>query len=77
MAVKSGNERIQVTISKELIEKVRKYSGKIGLSVSAFISFATAEKIMQYEKAYEIIDKYADVVIKDLKEGGKDAGGKD
>ena len=69
MAVKEKNERIQVTISKELLAKVRMYSEKIGLSASAFISMATAEKIMQYEKAFEIVDKYAGVaMVQALKE---------
>jgi len=75
MAVKGTNDRIQVTISKELLAKVKMYSEKIGLSASAFISMATAEKIMQYEKAFEIVDKYAGVaLVEALKESEEKKG---
>lgn len=56
-------QKFQVTVSDEVAEKVKEFSGYMGLSRSAFCAVAIGEKIMQYEKAYQIIDKFGDKLI--------------
>lgn len=58
--MKKEQKKLQVMVSPEVAENVKKYAGYMGLSVSAFCAIAIGEKIMQYEKAYQILDKYAD-----------------
>ena len=58
--MKRNQKKLQVMVSPEIAENVKKYAGYMGLSVSAFCAIAIGEKIMQYEKAYQILDKYAD-----------------
>ena len=61
--IKESKERLQITVSKELAGKIRKYCDMTGVSVSGLCAVAIAEKLLQYEKAFEIVDKYAGVAL--------------
>lgn len=64
MAIKEGNERIYVTMSREMAEKVRQHANRIGLTVSGFMAMAAAEKVTQYEMSIEMVEKHIDELLK-------------
>lgn len=62
--MRDDKRKLQVCVRVDIAEKARIYADKMGLSVSNFCAVAIAEKIAQYEKAYDILDRYTDELIK-------------
>lgn len=64
--MKKEQKKLQVMVSPEIAENVKKYASYMGLSISAFCAIAIGEKIMQYEKAYQMLDKFTDGALAEV-----------
>lgn len=70
MAVKESKTRVYITLTKELNDDIQVLCDQMGISKSAFIATAVAEKVMGYKKAFEIasatLKTQTDTLIKPL-----------
>lgn len=60
MAVSLDNERIYVTVSKDMAERIDNLRGQMGMTRSAFCSFLIGQGVMSMDKAVGLIDAIGD-----------------
>jgi hypothetical protein len=58
MAVGNNKQRITITVSNEMAEKLDYYSGKMGVNRSAMCAQFVGQAIMGFDKAFEMGAKY-------------------
>ena len=57
MAVGENRERIYVTVSSEMAERIDLYRNKMGLSRSAFCAYLVGQGVMTMDKAMGVVDQ--------------------
>jgi hypothetical protein len=56
MPVSAENERMYVTVSKDMMKRIDEYRAKMGLSRSAFCAFLIGQGVISMDKAVGIFD---------------------
>ena len=56
MAVSPENDRMYVTVSKDMMKRIDEYRAKMGLTRSAFCSFLIGQGVLSMDKAQGLID---------------------
>ena len=64
MPIADSRTRINVTVSKEMAEKIDMYRNQMGLTRSAFCSYVIGQSVMTMDKAMSVIDDSAKRMIK-------------
>lgn len=60
MPLSPDNERIYVTVSKDMVARIDNFRGQMGMSRSAFCSFLIGQGVMSMDKAVGLIDAIGD-----------------
>lgn len=60
MPVSLDNERIYVTVSKDMAAQIDNFRGQMGMTRSAFCSFLIGQGVMSMSKAVGLIDAIGD-----------------
>lgn len=60
MAVSDNKGRITITCSNEQIAKLDAYAAKMGMNRSALCAYFIGQGLLSMDKAYGVLDKFAD-----------------
>lgn len=63
MPLGEGKERIYVTVSVEMANRIDFYREKMGLSRSAFCGYLVGQGVMSMDKAMGVIDQMGTVMV--------------
>lgn len=63
MAIANSNQRITITVSKEMAERLDLYSKKMGVNRSALCAQFIGVSIMGYDKAFDVMDNFGKDMI--------------
>lgn len=63
MAVGENRERIYVTVSSEMAERIDLYRNKMGLSRSAFCAYLVGQGVMTMDKAMGVVDQMGAAMV--------------
>lgn len=58
MAIKDDSQRILVTLSKEMVQRIDFYRTKIGLTRSAYCAYLIGQGVLSTEKAMGMLDDF-------------------
>jgi len=67
MPIADSRTRINVTVSKEMAEKIDMYRNQMGLTRSAFCAYVIGQNVMAMDKAMSVIDDSAKRMVNTAK----------
>lgn len=72
MAVQNGKQRITITVSDEIVERLSFYGEKMGMNRSALCAYFVSQGLLGMDKAYSVIDKVSFDISGEMKKALSD-----